>query len=446
MTVFLPPPDFLDSPRGRDLLRPARSRAPGRTDTLPDRASVAVVGGGLAAIALAGTLWHAGVTDVVIVDRQGRLGGRFLARADLLGQRVLRSPYDHHPGVEGYRDCELLDFARLHWDALTDVERRQVRMAQAGHRSVVPLDVFEAYCDHVVTAHGLARRTWRAEVRHVSPGPDEVLVETSLGDIIADTAVLCTGEEPVEAPPTWWPEQDRPSGVHYWYEPVTDTAGTTIVVGAGLSAAHLVANALAGGGRVRWILRAAAEHYQCADVNASFFRAEGRARFHGTSWQDRLDLMRQQRRASVMFEFRPGFTTAEAQGRLTVHRGVDVVRVRALPAGDTAVELADGTTVTGDRAVLALGTRAMTGEGLLPAEVVAVRDGWPDLDETTLAYSAAPRVHALGAAACMVLGPAARNIDGHRVGASRVVTSILAHLAAPAAAGSSFDAVEHAHA
>ena len=52
--------------------------------------------------------------------------------------------YQHHPGVEGFRDCELLDFARLHWSRLTAVERREVRMAQAGHRSVVPVAVFIA--------------------------------------------------------------------------------------------------------------------------------------------------------------------------------------------------------------------------------------------------------------------------------------------------------------
>jgi cation diffusion facilitator CzcD-associated flavoprotein CzcO len=415
VTVFLPSPDVLDSPRGRDIVW--RARPAPRTDPPPARAEVVLVGGGLAAIGLAGALWHVGVGDVAIVDREGRLGGRFLRRADILGQRTLRSPYDHHPGVEGYRDCELLDFARLHWSALTSVERCEVRMAQAGHRSVVPLDVFEAYIDHVVAVHGLADRLWQGEALELRPDDDKVVVRTTLGDITASSVVLCTGEERAE-----WAGA-LPRRVHYWDEPLPP-ADTTVVVGAGLSGAHVVANSLAAGGRVHWVMRKDVEHYQCADVNASFFRAEGRARFHGTTWEDRLEMMRQQRVASVMFEFRPGLQAAEADGRLVVHRGVEVAGLRA-----GVVDLADGTTAAGDHVVLALGTTPNIGSGLLPPDAVGLRDGWPDLDETTLAYRAAPRVHALGAAACMVLGPAARNIDGHRVGVSRVAGSILAQLA-----------------
>ncbi|MEV4499537.1 NAD(P)-binding domain-containing protein [Micromonospora arborensis] len=432
MTVFLPPPDFLDSPRGRSFGVPPQEF---RTDSLPDHAAVVIVGGGLAAIIVAGTLWHAGVRDFVIVDRGGRLGGQFLRRADMLGQRVLRSPYDHHPGVEGYRDCELLDFARLNWSLLTGGERRQVRMAQAGHRSVVPMDVFEAYCDHVVAVHGLADRSWPGEVQRIEPGEDGAVVRTSLGDIHAATVVLCTGEEPAAAPAAWFDGDTLPDGVRYWSDPTDAAGGTTVVVGAGLSGAHLVTDALAAGDRVHWIVREEAERFQCADVNASFFRAEGRSRFLGaTTWQDRLLMMSQHRRASVMFEFRPGLQAAEEEGRLVVHRGTGVTAVHGRrPGAEPTVDLTDGTTAEGQRVVLALGTRPLIGAELLPEDVVRARDGWPDLDEATLAYRAAPRVHALGAAACMVLGPAARNIDGHRVGTSRVVTSILGQLDASTA-------------
>ncbi|MFG1796484.1 FAD-dependent oxidoreductase [Nocardia sp. NPDC049149] len=419
MTVFVPSPEVLESPRGRDLI--GRARPAPRVDALPTHADVVLVGGGLAALGMAATLWHAGVGDIVIVDRGGGIGGRFFRRADILRQRTLRSPYDHHPGVEGYRDCELLDFARLCWSALTPAEKREVRMAQAGHRSVVPLDVFEAYVQHVVAVHGLTDRLWQGEVLELLPGADEVVARTTLGDITASSVVLCTGEERAE-----WPGP-LPDRVHYWDDPaaVVDRPDTAVVVGAGLSGAHIVANCLAAGGRVHWVLRKQAEHYQCADVNASFFRAEGLARFHGTAWEDRLEIMQQQRVASIMFEFRPGLRAAEADRRLIVHRGAEVV---ALRAGE--VNLADGASVTGDRVVLALGTKPNVGSDLLPADVIRLRNGWPDLDEATLAYRAAPRVHALGAAACMVLGPAARNIDGHRVGVSRVAGSLLAQIAA----------------
>jgi NADH dehydrogenase FAD-containing subunit len=211
--------------------------------------------------------------------------------------------------------------------------------------------------------------------------------------------------------------------VSYWDEPVPE-GSRLVVVGAGLTAAHLVANALNAGKRVEWVLRQAEERYQCSDVNASFFRAEGRARFDGVPWADRLALMGRERRATVMFEFRPLLRQAEATGRLTVHRGRAVTAVRS---GE--VRLSDGERVTGDHVVLALGTAMANGERLLPAPLVGARDGWADLDERTLAYRREPRVFAVGAAAGMVLGPAARNVDGHRVATARVATTIATRLA-----------------
>jgi hypothetical protein len=79
---------------------------------------------------------------------------------------------------------------------------------------------------------------------------------------------------------------------------------------------------------------------------------------------------------------------------------------------------------------MALGTQASAGADLLPPELTGARDGWPDLDEATLAYRRAPRVVAVGAAAGMVLGPAARNIDGHRVAAARAAAGIVVGLQA----------------
>jgi hypothetical protein len=423
VTIFLPEPRLLDSPRGRDWPYYPVFGAGSPSGPPPASADVVIVGAGLAGIAVASALWHLDVDGVVLLDRDGRPGKRFFDRVDTLDQRVLRSPYGHHPGVEGYRDCELMDFARLHWGRLTPVERREVRMAQAGHRSVVPIDVFEAFCRHVSTIHRITPNTWRATVRAVRPEADTLSVLTDGGTVRARFVVLCVGEQRRAAPANWWPGGAPPRGVSYWDEPVPD-AESLVVVGAGLTSAHLLANALAAGKRVSWVLREDAERYQCSDVNASFFRAEGRARFDGVPWPDRLALMGRERRATVMFEFQPILREAEAAGRLTVHRGRPVTAVHT-----SGVRLADGTTVRGDHVVLALGTTMASGAELLPAELVGARDGWADLDEATLAYRREPRVFAVGATAGMVLGPAARNIDGHRVATARVSTTIATRLA-----------------
>ncbi|HEX6526379.1 MAG TPA: FAD/NAD(P)-binding protein [Streptosporangiaceae bacterium] len=388
-----------------------------------------IVGAGPAGLAAAAALWHRGVRDMVVLDRTGRTCGRFFDRIDMLGQRVLRSPYEHHPGAEGYRDCELLDFARLHWALLTPTERREVRMAQSSQRSVVPVDIFEAFCQHIAATHLAGSQTWQATVTGLEPGPDAVTVRTGAFEVSARYVILCTGEERRPAPRDWWDGDDPVGGVSYWDEPVPEGPERIVVVGAGLSAAHLLANALSAGKKAEWVFRAATERYQCPDVNFAFFRAEGRARFDmNVAWEDRLSLMRGQRRASVMFEFRPLLERAERAGQLIVHRGRVVTGVRDGDGGPAAVRLADGAQVTGDHVVLALGTVRSAGAEMLPGHLTGARDGWPDLDERTLAYRRAPRVLVVGAAAGMVLGPAARNIDGHRVATERVAAAVEAGL------------------
>ncbi|RSN20354.1 hypothetical protein DMC61_38640 [Amycolatopsis sp. WAC 04169] len=423
MITFVPEPHLLESPRGREWPVLPGSRA-AITPEPPSAADVVIVGAGPAGLAVASALWHHGVRDLVLVDRDGRPCGRFFDRVDLLGQRVLRSPYEHHPGVEGYRDCELLDFARLHWSVLTPVERREIRMAQAGHRSVVPVDVFEAYCRHLAASHHVTERTWRGSVREVLPTSDAVTVRADRFSVTARHVVLCLGEERRSAPDTWWGGGHPPRGVTYWDEPVPDGGKRLAVVGAGLTAAHLISNGLAQGREVHWVVREAGERYQCADVNSSFFRPEGRARFDGVSWAERLELMGRFRRASIMFEFRPMLEAAEAEGRLIVHRGKAITKVTP----GVGLHLEDGSRVSVDHAVLALGTTPSIGDGLMPGEAVLDRGGWPRLDERTFAYTGAPRVFAVGAAAGMALGPAARNIDGHRVATARVAAAVAENL------------------
>ncbi len=428
MIKFIPEPHLLDSPRGRPWPRPPVPGANRRGPAPPASAEVVIVGAGPAGLAVASALWHHGVHDVVILDREGRSCGRFFDRVDRLRQRVLRSPYEHHPGVEGFRDCELLDFARLHWARLTPTERREIRMAQAGHRSVVPVDVFQAYTEHLSATHHIAENLWRATVREVHPGDGDVTVRTDRSTVRARHVVLCLGEERRDAPERWWGGGRPPGPVSFWDEPPPPPGPRRIVVGAGLTAAHLITTALDENQEVHWVIREPGERYQCADVNSTFFRPEGRKRFDGVGWPERLELTRRFRHASIMFEFRPALERAEADGRLVVHRGQAVRGVSAGVAGTAVLRLENGTRVAADHAVLALGTTPSIGAGLLPAEVVAERDGWPALDEATLSFRHAPAVSVVGAAAGMVLGPAARNIDGHRVATTRVAAAVARRL------------------
>src|SRR5882757_5376273 len=127
-TVFMPPSHLLDSVRGRDWPYCPDLGHPARAATPPAAADVVIVGAGPAGLAVAGALWQLGIRDGVLLDRTGTPARRFFDRIDAFIQRVLRSPYVPHPCVEGYHDCELLYFARLHWAHLSAVERREIRM------------------------------------------------------------------------------------------------------------------------------------------------------------------------------------------------------------------------------------------------------------------------------------------------------------------------------
>lgn len=429
MVRFIPSSVLLDSPRRR--FGP-RTSPPSSNRTLPvTDVDVAIIGGGPAAIALAVTLWHAGVRDLVILERSGVVGGRFFQRVDNLRQAVLRSPYEHHPGAEGYSDCEMVDFARLRWERLTRTERHEVRMSQAGHRSVVPIDIFEAFLDHLSLSHELAERTIPAPVTRIEdPHSDKPTLVTDMGTMSARFVVLACGEMRREMPESWSRGLGggRASAAHYWDEPSSLSPGEPYcVIGSGLSAAHLVLNALNAGCRVTWAFRRDEVKYQCADVNAAYFRAEGRAAFGGTH-SERLGMLRSQRVPSVMFEFRELFSAAIQSSQLQLESSFSVHDVTSEDDGITITSI-DDRRISVKSLGMALGTIPEVGLSFLSGEVIGLADGWPTLNQSDLSYKSAKNIFVTGAAACLAVGPAARNIDGHRVCAQRVSRRICWELA-----------------
>lgn len=426
---FIPEPALLQSPRGRHMAgwdRDALRLPDGPVDGDYD---VVIVGAGPAGLAVVGALWHQGVRDVLVLDATGRVCGTFLERVNALQQAVLRSPYEHHPGAEGHRDCELLDFARLNWAQLTKVERNEVRMAQSGQRSVVPVDVFETFVMHVARNHDLPVRGVRATVRNVRPAATGFVVHTDRGAARGRFVVLALGETTTPPPRRWELPELRPESVRQWDE--TDRVkGSAAVVGSGLSAAHLITRELGRGVPVTWVQRRQ-ERYQCADVNASFFRPEGRAQFMQAGPDDRLTLLRAHRQPSIMFEFRPLLQQAEQDGRLQVLRRAEIQTIEATDAA-AQIRLAGGQTVVAEQVWLALGTTPVQATRLL-ADVRAT-EGHPDVDSSTMELRSHGGVFVAGAQGALAVGPASRNLDGHRVAASRIADAVVGRLAPPVGA------------
>jgi Pyridine nucleotide-disulphide oxidoreductase len=420
MTVFVPDPELLSSPVGRKLPAVATGRRP--ATPVPERCRIVVIGAGPAGITMASHLWHAigGLDDVVLLDAQPTPMTRFRRRATTLGLPVLRSPYEHHLGAHNGRDCELLDFARCHWRALTPIERQQVRMAMSGQRSVVPWDVFQAYTDHVLVSHGIIGRHWQTTVRRVAPeGPRWRVVHTT-GALSADAVVFALGEE-ARPLPADWPDAEE---VQRWdgFQPAAADE-CVAVSGSGLSAAQLLTDVCSAGGSAVWLQRSA-ERYQCADVNAKYFRPEGGASFLAMDVRDRLAVLGAQRRPSIMFEFRPLLQQWEREGRLRVLRHRRLVGIDRAAGGSTlTLRLDDGRRIDGvARLVAAHGTTPVP----LPLDLAYQRaGGYPRLVDGTLELSCQPGIHVIGALASLSVGPAARNLDGARVAALRITRALV---------------------
>jgi len=415
---FIPSSGLLASPRGRQLAAAGIGEQRPQSTPIPTACRVAIIGCGPAALSLVTNLYHrwGDLRDVVLLDRDGIPLGRFFTRVDALEQSILRSPYEHHVGTHEHRDCELLDFARCRWVALTDIERGEVRMAMSGQRSVVPIDVFRAYVYHTVFNHDVAAHCWKSDVEQVEQSGGRWVVHHTGGSLTAERVVFAIGERTIEVPRAWQ-ASDR---VVPWDRYRSGSAASTAVVsGSGLSAAHVVADLCTRGGEVTWVQRRA-ERFQCADVNARYFRPEGRGMFRSLPHDLRTRSLVRSRVPTIMFEFQPLLRGWQENGCLSVYRHTSISGVRELADGRLSVLLSNGTTRVVDQAVAAHGTTPTP----LPVEgLSSYLPNMPLVDDDTLEPVGRPGLHVMGAHAAMSIGPAARNIDGMRVAAQQIAAA-----------------------
>lgn len=422
--TFIPDPSALDSPRGR-YFGPTSgwpaATAPSECDTL-------VLGTGPVGLTVASMIVRElPQCRLAMIDPHPRPLARFERRIDAVGQSVLRSPYEHHTAPQGGDACELVDFARAGWDRLTLGERREVRLAQAGQRSVTPLDLFLAHARHVSAAWGLARRTIRGEAKQVAPsGGGQIRIRLRDGSTIhARSVVVATGQpmRSVRAFLADGAEHDLPEGMvaDAFEDPPVD-GRHTIVVGGGLSAAQMAVRACRAGARVDWVCREP-PRFQCNDVDARFFRTEGRQFFLDRDKQARMHVLATHLRPSVMFELRPAIERFQESGHLRLHVGHALRQVRV--DDEVAVTTTTEMRLVAPRLIAALGL-GPPDLGLLGSQLARYPNGYPRLRDDTLESVSHPGVFVVGAGSAMSIGPAARNIDGGRHAASRVVAGLRA--------------------
>lgn len=380
--------DDLNSPRGR---WPLTGRGAHRTCSaaLPDTSiDVLIVGGGIHGTGMLVHLSRDIGLRVRVLSGQPQLASEFLNRLDNLGQTVLRSGYEHHLGPDGA--LQLIDYAKLHADELTGAERRQVELHLTSCRSIVPVDVFEGHLNYLCAAFQLGKLAVNGWVKKVERGRTaRYSVRLSSGARIeAQTIVLATGAT------------ERVAARSEVRRPVILEA-PALVVGGGLSAAHRVLELLRKGRQVSWAVRRT-PRFQCSDISHKYFRTEGIRAFGALSSAGRVEVLTAELRSSVMPEFRTPLAEAAANGRLAIHVGDHFE-----PSADDIHRFPG---YAFDRAV-----HETLCDGLGPLG--------PLIDET-LEYECQPGIFACGWAALGAVGPAAKNIDGVRHCAERILSAL----------------------
>ncbi|QXW92827.1 FAD-dependent oxidoreductase [Rothia aeria] len=402
--IFVPPGYLLDSPRERG--RVFKSGVDFRGYSVADSADpevsfdVIVIGGGLAGVNLGCSLYHTDDLKYVIVDPGEKLGMNFLSMCDSIGQNVMRSPYEHHPGCQFVHDCELIDFARINYKSLTSVEKEQVKLAIMGHRSVVPMDIFEGFVYHIIESHELEKSHIQDKAENVSLRNGIYVVSLKSGITIkGKNVVFCTGQEALDLPAGYTSPWD--SGILQNLK----SGDRFAVFGGGQTAATLAYALLKRGASVDLYHRGKSIEFRCADVPAEFFRPEGRIRYVRDG-----DL--KFKKSSIMLEYKEIFDFYCRAGSLKIYPEVGV---------KDGLVYKCGRELDMDMSVY---KEIILCFGLVPKSFRRLIDGNIDIWDIDYWCSIHDGLYVLGVGAEPILGPAAKNIDGHRVGVARILESI----------------------
>lgn len=325
-------PQLLDSPTGRAFASENLYRCITKMASPPKKSEIVVIGGGIVGCGIAVHLWHQDHLrdNFIILEPHTELCGKLFDIWTRIGQKVMRSPYDHHIAPDG--DLQMLDFARLRLGELTDLEIEQVMLGLSGQRAVVPVDIFMGHTRHVISAHALQDKSYRSRVDKIislrNGSHNYLLILNNGEEVLCNKVIFSTGNEQRKLDDVWgraivqFPEQ-----VSFCDSPANSASDRVLVVGSGMTAAHILINSCKLGRKTTWLIRHE-ERYRCADFDTAFFRTEGIARFRKLSTiSEKRKLLSEQSRGSIMLEFLPLLESFEKNGCLNVLRSIEPIRV-----------------------------------------------------------------------------------------------------------------------
>jgi hypothetical protein len=375
-----------------------------------------IVGAGPAGLAVALALrCHGADGNLQVVDPAGRWMAAWHQRFASQDIACLRSPAVHHP----------------HPDAFALLAAGHEGLVHSGGTHLPTTDRFRSFCDDLVTGAGLDRAVETATAVRLAVD-DDGSPEVTLADGEVrrpHRVVLATNARRGVVPPAFRPFIDDPRVSHGDRADVrrTPPGGRVLVVGGGLSAAHLALGAARRGAQVTLVSRRrlAVRRF---DVHPTWLGPRKRRPFEREP--DPVARRRAVDRArgggSIPARVRRELDACVAAGTMRILERSEITSVVATP-DHLAVDVGERTLEV-DIAWLATGGRIDVAHDPMCSDLVAreattIVDGLPELD-ADLSWPGT-RVHLAGFAAALRLGPTAGNLVGHRRAAQRVLAGVL---------------------
>lgn len=381
------------------------------------RPDVLIAGAGPAGLAMRLMLaCHRPDLVATVVDPSGRWLATWHQQFSAQQIPHLRSPAVHHPHPDPF--------------ALLREASEEQLVRQAG-TTLPTTDVFARFCHHCVADHGLGDEVRTGRLVAVTPLRTRVVAEVVDGGqrqhVEAGHVIVATNRR-VPAWPSWAPNDD-PRVRHASRVDLLDAPrdARIVIVGGGMSAGHLSVGACSRGNHVTLVTRRNLQ-VRRYDTHPTWlgprkllpFRAEPDPAVR----RRQVDLARGG--GSMPHWLARRLRELQEAGRLD-HRSRTTVTAVEDHGSTALVHLDDGTCRPADEVWLSTGARAEVDTDPLFAALrldapTAVHDGMPVLAED-LAWPGT-RVHLMGAAASLVLGPTAGNLAAHRKAARRILASI----------------------
>ena len=363
-----------------------------------------------------------------IVDPSGRWLSRWQRQMERYEIPWLRSPSPHNPHPSAH--------------ALRRFAHNQQRHRQLEGRYGLPhTDLFAAFCREVISEFALEGRVQAASIEHISlPANGKDPLELSLSDgttLQAGRVVIATGNGTPQWP-TWIkaiagkdPEDALQHSDAIDLPALRLRPGERIlIVGGGLTSAHLSLGALRRGAQVQLLCRRGLKQ-KPFDADPGWLGPKYLKSFHAEPCMHRRRRLVLEARdgGSITPEAGAELREAQRRGELQLHEHCEV-QAAHWNSGEWDIVCGGGQRLLADRIWLATGHQQGVSQHPLlqqlyqqhPIELV---DDWPVLGPD-LSWPGTP-VHLMGGLSALQIGPAARNLFGGREAAQRICRAVIKH-------------------